>query len=218
VAGRAGGVVKGVVGFLFSLVITLAVLFFLLRDGEVFSSALLRLLPFGREQNEKLLHLTTDLVAASVTSTLAIAGIQGVLGGVAFALLGIGAPAVWGIVMGILALLPLVGASIVWLPAAAWLVLSGSVVRGVVLLLVGALVLGNVDNVVRPWLMAGSARLNTLVLLVSLMGGVAAFGFIGIILGPLVAALLTALLGTYLLAPEPEEPPPAAPTPTAELP
>jgi predicted PurR-regulated permease PerM len=75
------------------------------------------------------------------------------------------------------------------------------VVNGITLLLVGGLVIGNVDNLVRPWLMAGSARMNTLVLLVSLMGGVSAFGLIGIVLGPLVAALLTALVGTYLLAP-----------------
>lgn len=212
-AGRAGGLLKGIVSFLFSLVITLAVLFFLLRDAVIFSSALRRLLPFGREQNERLLRLTADLVSASVTATLAIAGIQGVLGGIAFALLGISAPAVWGIVMAILALLPVVGASIVWAPAALWLVLSGSVVKGVVLLLIGVVLLGNVDNLVRPWLMAGSARLNTLLLLVSLLGGVSAFGFIGIVAGPLVAALVTALAGAYLVTPVPEAP--AAPAPAA---
>jgi predicted PurR-regulated permease PerM len=210
-AGRAGGVLKGVVSFLFSLVITLAVLFFLLRDAETFSNALRRLLPFGREQNQRLLRLTTDLVSASVTATLAIAGIQGVIGGLAFAALGISAPAVWGIVMSILALLPLVGATIVWLPAAVWLTLSGSVVKGVVLLLIGVIILGNVDNLVRPWLMAGSARLNTLLLLVSLLGGVSAFGFIGIVAGPLVAALVTALAGTYLLEPTADSPPPPPP-------
>jgi predicted PurR-regulated permease PerM len=211
-AARAGGLLKGIVSFLFSLVITLAVLFFLLRDAEIFSSALRRLLPFGREENERLLRLTTDLVSASITATLAIAGIQGVLGGVAFALLGISAPAVWGVVMAILALLPVVGASIVWAPAAVWLVLSGSVVKGVILLLIGLVLLGNVDNFVRPWLMAGSARLNTLLLLVSLLGGVSAFGFIGIIAGPLVAALVMALAGTYLLQPAPEPPPAPADT------
>lgn len=200
-AGQAGGLLKGIIAFVLKLVITLGVLFFLLRDAEVFAAALRRLLPFGAEQNERLLTLTTDLVTASVTATLAIAAIQGLIGGTTFALLGIATPAVWGVVMGSFALIPVVGSTLVWLPAAAWLLLSGSVVKGVTLLLVGALVIGNVDNLVRPWLMAGSARMNTLVLLVSLMGGVSAFGFIGIVLGPLVAALLTALVGTYLLGP-----------------
>jgi predicted PurR-regulated permease PerM len=211
-AGQAGSLLKGVMTFLLKLVITLGMLFFLLRDAEVFSTALRRLLPFGPEHNERLLTLTTDLVSASVTATLAIAALQGLIGGITLALLGIGAPAVWGVVMGILALVPVVGSAIVWLPTAVWLILSGSVLKGVTLLLVGAVVIGNVDNLVRPWLMAGSARMNTLVLLVSLMGGVSAFGFIGIVLGPLVAALLTALAGTYLLTPEPES---AAPAPHA---
>jgi predicted PurR-regulated permease PerM len=204
-AGRAGDLLKRVVSFLFSLGITLAVLFFLLRDAETFANALRRLLPFGEEQNRRLLRLINDLVAASVTSTLAIAAIQGVLGGLAFALLGISSPAVWGIVMSIMALLPIVGATIIWVPAAVWLFLSGSLVKAIILALVGVLVLGNVDNVVRPWLMAGTARLNTLVLLVSLLGGVTAFGFIGIVLGPVVAALFTALVGSYLLSPSPTE-------------
>jgi predicted PurR-regulated permease PerM len=210
-AGQAGNLLKSVLSFLLKLVITLGVLFFLLRDAEVFSTALRRLLPFGPEQNERLLTLTTDLVSASVTATLVIAALQGVIGGITLALLGIGAPAVWGVVMGILALVPVVGSSIVWLPTAVWLILSGSALKGVTLLLVGALVIGNVDSLVRPWLMAGSARMNTLVLLVSLMGGVSAFGFIGIVLGPLVAALLTALAGTYLLAAPAEAAPPPAP-------
>jgi len=90
-----------------------------------------------------------------------------------------------------------VGATLVWLPAAVWLALSGSLVKGIILAAVGVLILGNVDNVVRPLLLSGKAQMNTLVLIISLMGGVSAFGFIGIVLGPLVAALLTALVESY---------------------
>jgi predicted PurR-regulated permease PerM len=197
VASRAGFLLKGVAGFLFSLVITLAVLFFMLRDAPVFAAGLRRVLPFGRERNERLLVLAQDLVSASVTATLTIAALQGLIGGLAFFALGIEGAVLWGVMMGLLALLPLVGATLVWLPAAVWLVLSGSVVSGVVLALVGVLVLSNVDNVVRPLLLSGSARMNTLVLILSLLGGVSAFGFIGIVLGPLVAAILTALVGSY---------------------
>lgn len=196
-ASQAGGLLKGVAGFLLQLVITLAVLFFLVRDSPSFEAALRRVLPFGAEQNERLFVLTRDLVSASVTSTLLIATLQGVIGGVTFALLGIQGAVLWGAMMGILALVPVVGATLVWLPAAAWLILSGSVVSGVILVLVGILVMGNVDNVVRPWLLSGRAKLNTLVLILSLMGGVSAFGFIGIVLGPLVAAILTALIESH---------------------
>jgi predicted PurR-regulated permease PerM len=201
-AGQAGGILKGAASFLFSLFITLAVLFFMLRDATSFRLAIRRVLPFGAEQNERLVALTRDLVSASVTATLPIAALQGVLGGLAFALLGIDGPVLWGAIMGIVALLPLVGATLVWLPAAVWLALSGSVVKGIVLAGVGVLVLGNVDNVVRPILLSGKAQMNTLVLIISLMGGVSAFGFIGIVLGPLVAALLTALVESYQAEPE----------------
>ena len=107
--------------------------------------------------------------------------------------------------MTVLALLPAVGAALVWAPAAIWLAVSGSLVKGIVLALVGLLVLGNVDNVVRPLLLSGSARMNTLVLIISLLGGVSAFGFIGIVLGPVVAAVFTALVESYQLQPEEEQ-------------
>jgi predicted PurR-regulated permease PerM len=204
VAGQAGWLLKGVANFLFALLITLGVLFFLLRDASSFARALRRALPFGAEQNERLMTLTSDLVSASVTATIAVAAVQGLIGGVTFALLGVSPAVLWGVTMFLLAFLPLVGATLVWLPAAAWLALSGSLVKGIVLALVGVLVLGNVDNVLRPLLLSGKSRMNTLVLIISLMGGMSAFGFIGIVLGPLVAALLTALVESY----QAERPPP----------
>jgi predicted PurR-regulated permease PerM len=116
----------------------------------------------------------------------------------------------WGLIMAILSFLPLVGAALVWGPVALWLAVSGHLVKGLVLALVGVLILGNVDNVVRPLLLAGKSKINTLVLIISIMGGVSAFGFIGIVLGPVVAAVLTGLVETYALGPE-EEPPVEAP-------
>lgn len=212
-ASRAGGLLKGAAAFLFNLVITLGILFFLLRDASSFAASLRRLLPFGEAQNERLLTLTRELVSASVTATLAIAALQGLIGGLAFALLGIEGAAVWGLMMGILSFLPLVGATLIWLPAAVWLMLSGSLGKGITLLLVGLLVLGHVDNVVRPLLLSGKSQMNTLVLIMSLMGGLSAFGFIGIVLGPLVAAVMTAFVESYaplLRAAEPAAAPPEA--------
>jgi predicted PurR-regulated permease PerM len=207
-ASRAGGLLKGAALFLFDLLITLGILFFLLRDSSSFSASLRRLLPFGEDQNERLLSLTRDLVSASVTATLAIAALQGLIGAVTFALLGIESAAVWGLIMAILSFLPLVGAALIWLPTAVWLMLSGSLGKGIALLLVGIVVMGHVDNVVRPLVLSGKSQMNTLVLVMSLMGGLSAFGFIGIVLGPLVAAVVTGLVESY--APLPTAPEAAA--------
>ncbi len=205
-AARAGGLLKGAALFLLDLVITLGILFFVLRDSSSFEASLRRLLPFGEDQNERLLTLTRDLVSASVTATLAIAALQGLIGGMTFALLGIQSAAVWGLIIAILSFLPLVGATLIWLPAGVWLMLSGSLGKGITLLLVGLVVMGHVDNVVRPLVLSGKSQMNTLVLIMSLMGGLSAFGFIGIVLGPLVAAVVTALVESYAPLPTAAEP------------
>jgi predicted PurR-regulated permease PerM len=214
VADRTGSIVARLLGVTFSLVITLSILFFLLRDAPSFARALRRVMPFGPEQNERFITISSDLVSASVTSTIAIAAIQGVIGGIAFVSLAVPGALLWAVMMTILAFLPLIGSALIWAPVAVWLALTGHLLKGVVLALVGLLVIGNVDNVVRPLLLSGKSKLNTLVLVISLMGGVSAFGFIGIVLGPLVAVLLTAIVDTYAASPDqagpaaPAEPPP----------
>jgi predicted PurR-regulated permease PerM len=216
-AARAGVLLRRVAVLVFSVAITLGLLFFLLRDSAAFAAGIRRVLPFGAEQNERLIALAEELVSASVTATLAISLVQGLIGGVMFAVLGIGGAAVWGFVMAILSLLPAVGAALVWGPAAAWLLLSGSVTKAIILLGVGIGIMGHVDNVVRPLLLSGKARMNTLLVLVSLLGGVSAFGFIGIVLGPLVAALATAVFESYLEPPAPPPPPVDVPPPAEAL-
>jgi predicted PurR-regulated permease PerM len=195
-AARAGGVLKNVASFFFSLVITLFILFFFLRDGAAVHAVIDRTLPFPADQRRRLVKQTEDLVSASVIATLLIAVIQGIAGGLAFAGLGLRSPVVWGVVMGVASFIPLIGTALVWLPAALWLLASGSAVKGIVLIGIGALI-GNVDNVVRPMLLSGKSEMNGLLVFISLMGGVSAFGFIGIVLGPLVAATVVALLESY---------------------
>ncbi len=218
-ASQAGGLLASAAGLLVSLVITLGVLFFLLRDATAFARTVRLVLPFGAEQNARLSRMAYELVFASVTASLVIAAIQGVIGGVAFALLGIQGAVLWGVMMTLLSFVPVVGATLVWAPAAIWLALSGSLVKGIVLALVGVAVLGQVDNVVRPLFLAGKTQMNTLVLILSLLGGVSAFGFIGIVLGPLVAALVTALVESYQEPSAAEAPgPPPPEQPQAPLP
>jgi predicted PurR-regulated permease PerM len=211
VAAQAGNVLKNVASFLFSLVITLFILFFFLRDGVAVRRVIDRTLPFPGDQRQRLVKQTEDLVSASVIATLLIAVIQGIAGGLAFALLGVRSPVVWGVVMGVASFIPLVGTALVWLPAALWLLATGSLAKGIVLVGIGALI-GNVDNVVRPMLLSGKSEMNGLLVFLSLMGGVSAFGFIGIVLGPLVAATVVALLDSYT-EPADDFPPPREASP-----
>jgi predicted PurR-regulated permease PerM len=200
-ASQAGRIVAGVLSFLFSLVIMLSILFFLLRDAAGFEAMVRRVMPFEPDQNDRFVRIATELVSASVTASLLIAAVQGIVGGFVLWLLGVKGAVLWGLIMAILSFLPLVGAALVWGPVALWLAVSGHFVKGLVLALVGVLVLGNVDNVVRPLLLAGKSKINTLVLIISIMGGVSAFGFIGIVLGPLAAVMLEAILESYYARP-----------------
>jgi predicted PurR-regulated permease PerM len=200
-ASQAGRIVASVLTFLFSLVIMLSILFFLLRDASGFADTVKRVMPFQPEHNDRFVTISSELVSASVTATLVIAAVQGIVGGIVLALLGVKGAVLWGLIMAILSFLPLVGAALVWAPVAIWLAVTGHLVKGIVLALVGLLILGNVDNVVRPLLLAGKSKVNTLVLIISLMGGVSAFGFIGIVLGPLAAVLLEAIIESYYARP-----------------
>jgi predicted PurR-regulated permease PerM len=188
--------------FVFHLFVTLFALYFLLRDASAIMRAIRRALPFDEPRRERMIRQTGDLVYASVTSGLVIASIQGLLGGLLFAGLGLDAPVFWGVVMGFFAMLPFFGTWVVWLPAAIWLASTGQMTKALTLAAIGAAVVGGVDNVVRPALLAGRARMNGLLMFVSLLGGVSVFGLLGLVLGPLVVALAAGLLEAYAGEPE----------------
>jgi predicted PurR-regulated permease PerM len=196
VAGGAGAVLRNVVTIIIDLVVMLFALFFFFRDGDAMMAVLRRMLPFEAEQSERMIAQARDLIHASVAAGFTVAALQGALGGVAFAMLGLGAPVFWGVVMAFFALLP-VGAGIVWAPAAIWLLLSGSVGRGVTLVIVGVAVIGLVDNVLRPALLSGRTQLNGLLVFVSLIGGLSAFGLLGLVLGPVIMATTIGMLDAY---------------------
>ncbi len=197
VASQTGGVVANIAVFFLNLIITLFALFFFLRDAESIGRTVRKLLPFDEAQREELISQALELIRASVTASLAVAGAQGFLGGVAFAMLGIAAPAFWGVTMAFASLIPVVGASLVWLPAALFLLLSGDMTRGLILIGVCGGVVSAVDNFLRPMLLSGRTEMNGLMLLISLLGGVAAFGFVGLVLGPVVLATASTLLDAY---------------------
>ena len=197
-APRVGGAVADVFGVVGSLFVMLFAQFFLLRDGHLVGAQVRDLLPLPDRERDRLVSETRDLVIASVGAGLLIATAQGTLGGLSFWLLGIRAPVVWGVVMAICSLIPLVGSAIVWLPTAIWLLLSGDMGRGVVLILVGSLAIGMVDNILRPLILSGRSSASGLVIFLGLLGGISAFGFIGLVLGPIILVTAQTLLSVFL--------------------
>ena len=196
-AARVGGFLADIVVLLFQLFLTLFALFFFLRDADTIMQEVRRSLPFEDLRRERMLRQTRDLVYASLAAGIVIASLQGLAGGVVFALLGLGAPVFWGVMMGFLALLPFVGTWVVWVPAAIWLMATGQVVKGVVLAVLGVTIVGSIDNFLRPAILSGRAQMNGLLMFISLLGGVSVFGLLGLVLGPLVTAVVTGLFEAY---------------------
>jgi predicted PurR-regulated permease PerM len=195
---HAGGFVTGSLAWLGTLGATLLALFFMLREGDALSRHIRDLLPFPRGESEQLMSDMSDLVIASVQAGIAVAIVQGVIAGLAFWLLGLGPPAIWGVVIGLASLLPLTGSAIVWVPLALWLMVMGEFMRGVIVLLVGAFGLTVLGNVLRPILLRGKTSMNSGVVFFGLLGGAAAFGLVGLIIGPIILVMTSRLIKTIL--------------------
>jgi predicted PurR-regulated permease PerM len=211
-APRAGGLVADAFATLGSLFVMLFALFFMLRDYRALGQRVRNLLPLPERERERLIAETRDLIIASVGAGLLVAAVQGTIGGVTYWLLGIKAPVVWGVAMAICALIPLVGSTLVWVPTALWLLLSGEIARGVILVVVGVLGIGLVDNILRPLLLSGRTSASGLVIFLGLLGGVSAFGFIGLVIGPIILVTAGNLLAVFTRV----EPPVATPMSPAE--
>lgn len=194
VAGRAGSMLQNVASFVFQLFVMLFGLFYFLRDSGRLVGAIRRLLPFEPARRERMISQAYDLVVATVGSSFAVAITQGALTGLTLGLLGFQSPVFWGVVTAFLSLLPAVGSGLVWGPAAIYLLVSGDIVRGVILIAVGVGVIGMADNVLRPILLSGRTTMHGLLVFISLLGGMAAFGFIGLVIGPVAIATLNTLL------------------------
>ena len=149
-------------------------------------------IPLPAEQKRALFTKFAVVIRAMFKGTLLVAALQGALGGLIFWFLGIHAPVLWGVVMGLFALLPAVGAAIVWVPTAIYFLATGAIWEGIVLIAFGAFVIGLVDNVLRPFLVGKDTELPDFVVLISTLGGIAIFGLNGII-GPVIAAMFIAV-------------------------
>lgn len=196
-AGSLGGILANVLRVILYLFIMLFALFYFLRDGKSIMAMLRRLLPFEEPLRERMLADAQQLIHASVSISLLIAVLQGSICSLAFVLVGIGEPIFWALVMSFLSLLPVVGAWPIWIPAAIWMFATGQIVRGIVLLVICGGIAGTIDNFLRPALLSGRTRLDGLSVFISVLGGIAAFGMIGLVLGPIIFAMALALLDAY---------------------
>ena len=194
VAQRTLGLVGGALGVVVQIFFIIFTMYYLFRDGAHIVSALPDVLPLERSQSEEILARTRDVISASVNGVLVIAAIQGALGAVAFFALGVPSALVWGVVMTFLSLIPMAGAFIVWVPAAIFLAVTGHWVKAVLLVAWGALVIGTVDNFLRPKLVGERTKLHELFIFFSVLGGLNVFGVLGLVLGPVVLAITLALL------------------------
>ena len=186
--------IGGLLQWAFDLAIVTMTLFFFLRDGERLVQWLRDLVPLGHAQTEDLFGQIRDIVRATVLGGLVVAAAQGLLGGLLFWVLGLPTPLLWGIVMGLLALVPLVGSWLVWVPAGIVLLAQGHVWRGVILLAGGVFGVSTIDNVLRPLIIGQHSQMPTLLIFFSILGGVEAFGAVGLIVGPVLVALLVGIL------------------------
>ena len=196
-AARLGDVLRHVATALFDLGVMVFAMFYFFRDGEMVMQRLRAVLPFETFYRERMIREAHDLIFASVTSSLVAALVHALIGGITFHIAGIQSPLFWGVMMGFASLLPIVGSSIIWGPAAIWLIATSHVGRGIFVIAVCAGLVGLVDNVIRPWLISGRAQLGGLLIFISVLGGIAVFGILGVVLGPIIVASAASILDIY---------------------
>lgn len=197
VARRTLNVVGGAVGAIVQIFFVIFTMFYLFRDGDELRLGVRRLLPLERWQAHDVFVRTKEVIQASIYGSLVIAAIQGVLGGLAFWILGVPSALLWGAVMILLCMIPMAGAFLVWVPAAIYLLATGHWIKALILTIWGAVVIGSIDNVLRPKLVGGRTRMHELIVFFSVLGGIQVFGVLGIVAGPAVAALAMALFEVW---------------------
>ncbi len=196
-AERIGTILKNIAAFIFDLFVMIFAMFYFFRDSEKILRAVRSILPFDAHHQDAMIIQIRELISASVTTSLVVAAIQGALGGLGFAIVGLPAPVFWGVAMAFFSLVPVVGSGLIFVPASLWLGFAGHWGRAVVLLAICAGISTIVDNVLRPVLLGGRTELSGLVIFISVLGGVNLFGMLGLVLGPILVAMAAGVLSVY---------------------
>ncbi len=177
-----------------NFVIMAFAIFFFLKDGPGFLQKIKNYLPFSAEERDRLASQIKDMIVSTIYGGLIVAVVQGVLGGLAFGLLGITSPIFWGSAMALMSFVPILGTAIIWLPASVIFLLQGAYVKGIGLLLIGIGVISMVDNILKPLIIGGRTKMPTVVIFFTVLGGIRLFGLLGLVMGPLVFALFLSVL------------------------
>lgn len=205
IAGRTLGFLGGAIGIIVQMFFVIFTMYYLFRDGDRIIGAIRDALPLDQKQAEAIMARTRDVVGASVYGVFSIAIVQGTLGGLAFWVLGLPSAIVWGVAMAFLSMIPMLGAFLVWVPAAIYLAATGHWVKAILLVVWGTLVIGMIDNFLRPKLVGGRTKLHELLIFFAVLGGLQVFGVLGIVLGPVVLAITLALVDVFRAAGETAE-------------
>jgi predicted PurR-regulated permease PerM len=187
--------IGGAASFALNAAIALFTLFFVFREGRTLRRRIEGLLPLTEDQVQKLFSGIENTIVGTVYGGLVVASVQGALVGLALWGLGVESPVLWGVVAAFFSLVPVVGTAVVWIPAALYLAVTGSWIKALILIGWCLLVVGMVDNVLRPLLLSGHVQMHTLVIFFAVFGGVSVFGFLGLIIGPVIVAVTATLLG-----------------------
>jgi predicted PurR-regulated permease PerM len=197
IAAWGGSVLRGSLEGMVNLLLTFYFLFYLLRDRETALTATADISPLTRDEFDLLATRVAGTIHATVYGTVAVAALQGLLGGLMFWWLGLPAPVLWGVLMGALAVIPFLGAFVIWAPVAVYLALSGSYASAILLAAWGTVVVGLVDNIVFPMLVGWRMMMHTVLSFIAIAGGLFVFGTPGVILGPVVTTTSLVLLGLW---------------------
>ena len=190
-------ILGGAMGFLVNLGFVSFTMFYLFMDGDKAVTVMRDWLPLEKRQAQALITRAGEIISASVYGVVVLAVVQGTLGGLMFWWLGLPSPLLWGVVMTLLATIPMLGTFIVWVPAAIYLAITGAYGKALILALWGTLVIGTSDNLLRPLLVGKKAQMHDLMIFFSVLGGLSVFGVLGILMGPVVVAVAIILLEAF---------------------
>ncbi|MEW6109900.1 MAG: AI-2E family transporter [Nitrospirota bacterium] len=190
---RITNIISVAIDFIFMILIT----FFLLRDGPDFLLRIKDYMPFSDEHKNRLGSQVKDMIVSTVYGGVTVAVIQGILGGFAFYFVGMDSPVLWGFAMSVMSFVPFLGTFSIWGSVAVYLIIKGSYIQGFGLFLFGSLVISMVDNILKPLIIGSRTKMHTILIFISVFGGIKLFGLIGLIMGPLIMAIFLSVFEIF---------------------